>query len=151
VAVCRFGLRRSGKSLWHDIKWRRLWSGHRFQANPNLDGSWTESVLHRFTGGKDGGSPQTGLIFDAAGNLYGTTYSGGHINYCRSDGGCGVVFKLTSNPDGSWTEMVPHYFGGGSNGGFTAAGVILDAAENLYGTTEGNGWGDVGSVFEITP
>ena len=112
-----------------------------FRLTPNPDGTWTESVLHSFTGGDDGGAPFAPLIFDAAGNLYGATVAGG----CHNNG---VVFKLTPNPDGTWKETVLHtFYGIGRN---PQAGVILDAAGNLYGTTYA-GNGNNGLVFEITP
>jgi uncharacterized repeat protein (TIGR03803 family) len=59
-----------------------------------LDPSGKETVLHTFTGGTDGGFPEGGLTMDPAGNLYGTTYTGGNLNDCQG-GGCGVVFKIT--------------------------------------------------------
>ena len=55
--------------------------------------AWTETVLHIFTRGSDGGNPSAGLIFDKQGALYGTTYGGG--SGCQQMGGCGTVFKLT--------------------------------------------------------
>jgi hypothetical protein len=61
-------------------------------------------VLHKFTG-KDGAGPSAGLIFDAAGNLYGTTSSGGDLTCPDSVTGCGVVFKLARQSDGSWAEV----------------------------------------------
>ncbi len=84
-------------------------------------------MLHSFNG-SDGAYPAAGLIFDAAGNLYGTTYSGGQL-LCGGSG-CGVVFKLAPNQDGSWTESVLHSFNG-SDGCATLAGLIFDAAGNL--------------------
>lgn len=69
-----------------------------FKLTPNSDGTWAESVIYTFTGGSDGAVPLDGLISDAAGNLYGTTSTGGV--------GAGVVFELTPNPGGSWTENV---------------------------------------------
>jgi uncharacterized repeat protein (TIGR03803 family) len=119
-------------------------AGTVFQLTPNSDGSWKEKVLHRFTGGKDGGSPRGTLTFDAAGNLYGTTYSGG-VPPCRN--GCGVVFKLTPDSNGMWHETVLHAFIG-QPGADPIAGLILDASGNLYGTATG---ASDGSVFEITP
>jgi uncharacterized repeat protein (TIGR03803 family) len=114
-----------------------------FQLMPNLDGSWTENVLYRFTGGKDGGYPYAGLIFDQAGNLYGTTLGGGR-------NGRGVVFKLTPNPDGSWTESTLHGFPG--YGGSPYAGLIFDQAGNLYGTAFYSNYAyDDGMVFKLTP
>src|SRR5207245_1560042 len=82
-----------------------------FKLTAGAAGSWTESVLYNFTGGSDGGAPYAGLIFDQAGNLYGTTQGGGTTS-CRF--GCGVVFQLTPNGRGSWTESVLHGFTGGS-------------------------------------
>jgi uncharacterized repeat protein (TIGR03803 family) len=88
-----------------------------------LDPSGTLTVLHSFTGGSDGQRPVTGLIADAAGNLYGTAHSGGD--------GYGTVFQLT--PSGALTVL--YSFTGGTDGGDPTAGVIADAAGNLYGTT----------------
>ena len=109
---------------------------------PNGDGSWTESVLHSFNG-NDGYHPPAGLIFDAAGNLYGTTYYGGAHD-------TGTVFELTPNGDGSWTESVLHSFNG-SDGSGLFAGLTFDAAGNLYGTTSWGGGFGYGTVFELTP
>ena len=113
-----------------------------FKLAPNQDGSWTESVLHSFNG-SDGSGPFAGLIFDAAGNLYGTTYYGGAFRY-------GNVFKLAPNQDGSWTESVLHSFNG-SDGSGPEAGLIFDAAGNLYGTTVGGGASGYGTVFKLAP
>jgi uncharacterized repeat protein (TIGR03803 family) len=114
-----------------------------FKLAPNPDGTWTESVLHSFTG-TDGDLPDAGLIFDAAGNLYGTTFEGGAD---RS----GVVFKLAPNPDGTWTESVLYSFTGGVDGGYPAAGLTLDPAGNLYGTTFEGGADRSGVVFKLAP
>jgi uncharacterized repeat protein (TIGR03803 family) len=112
-------------------------------------------LLYSFTGLKDGGDPQAGLIFDSAGNLYGTTYSGGSYSYTA-----GVVFELTPSANGQWTETVLHDFGTGTDGANPTAGLIFDAAGDLYGTTVGggnpgsgcNGYGKLcGTVFELTP
>jgi uncharacterized repeat protein (TIGR03803 family) len=114
-----------------------------------LTPSGTETVLYRFTGG-DGANPTAGLIADASGNLYGTTELGGGANGCS--GGCGTVFKLT--PSG--TRTVLHSFTGGNDGASPVAGLIADAAGNLYGTTELGGGasgcsGGCGTVFKLTP
>jgi uncharacterized repeat protein (TIGR03803 family) len=123
--------------------------GVAFRLAPNLDGSWTESVLYGFTRGQDGGSPYAGLIFDAVGNLYGTTWVGGF----GCNAGCGVVFELTPNSDGSWTESVLHSFCSLKNcadGGLPLAGLIFDQAGNLYGTTAWYGAYGGGVVFRLT-
>jgi uncharacterized repeat protein (TIGR03803 family) len=117
-----------------------------FELTLSADGSWKEKVLHRFLGGMDGSVPYAGLIFDPAGNLYGTTSAGGNL---LGDGG-GIVFKLTQNPDGTWKEKILHRFT--KSGDNPVFGVTLDAAGNLYGTTrEAEGGPNPGSVFEITP
>jgi len=114
-----------------------------FKLVPNSDGTWTKHTLHQFTGGRDGAYPYAGLTFDSAGNLYGTTNAGGAYGY-------GVVFKLTPSANGGWEEKVLHHFMGGKDGGNPYAGLILDAAGNLYGTATSGGRGN-GVVFEITP
>jgi uncharacterized repeat protein (TIGR03803 family) len=112
-----------------------------FKLVPNGDGSWTESVLHSFNS-TDGGGPVANLIFDAAGNLYGTTNWGGAYNY-------GTVFQLTPNRDGRWTESVLYSFNG-MDGKGPAAGLIFDGAGNLYGTTSGGGVHGYGTIFQLS-
>jgi uncharacterized repeat protein (TIGR03803 family) len=107
-------------------------------------------VLYDFHGGSDGANPRTPLIFDGAGNLYGTTFQGGSTG-CGGLG-CGTVFKLAA--DG--TETVLHAFAGGDDGAFPLGGLIFDSVGNLYGTTAGGGGNSCqgygcGTVFEITP
>jgi uncharacterized repeat protein (TIGR03803 family) len=111
-----------------------------------------ESVLYNFNPAiRDGVGPQGNLIFDAAGNLYGTTYIGG-VHSC---GGaafyCGTAFELSRARDGSWTEKVIHNFGSGTDGYGPSAGMIFDAAGNLYGTTYQGGAYGYGTVFELSP
>jgi uncharacterized repeat protein (TIGR03803 family) len=112
----------------------------------------TYSVIYRFRGGTDGQAPFGGLIQDSAGNLYGTTEAGGATN-CGSVFTCGTVFKLAA--DG--TETVLHVFQGGSDGLAPIAGLVMDNAGNLYGTTPHGGSGSdcaydqgCGTVFEIS-
>jgi hypothetical protein len=92
--------------------------------------------------GRDGAALEAGLIFDQAGNLYGTTLAGGFYNFS-------VVFKLTPNGSGEWNEKVLHQFANGPKA-YSAAGLTFDAAGNLYGTTLGFS-PTHGSVFEIIP
>jgi uncharacterized repeat protein (TIGR03803 family) len=116
-----------------------------FKLAPTASGRWRQTVLYRFKGGNDGEHPVAGLVFDTAGNLYGTTAGNGPTNL-------GTVFRLASNPDGSWTEKVLHRFRGGKDGGHPLGGMILDASGNFYGTTfvGGNGApGGGGTVFEL--
>ncbi|HEX3651692.1 MAG TPA: choice-of-anchor tandem repeat GloVer-containing protein [Rhizomicrobium sp.] len=104
----------------------------------------TETTLHSFAGGSDGANPTAGPVLDKAGNLYGTTSSGGGSDNCS--GGCGAVFKLAS--DGA--ETVLHSFGG-SDGRYPDANLTFGRDGNLYGTTAYGGRKDMGTVFKITP
>jgi uncharacterized repeat protein (TIGR03803 family) len=121
-----------------------------FELSPPTGGSdqWTETVLHSFTGGTDGGEVSASLILDSQGNLYGTTPVGGNTPSC-----CGVVFELSppSSGSGPWTETVLYTFSGGSDGSLPHDGVIFDSKGNLYGTTAGGGTGGGGVVFELSP
>jgi len=121
-----------------------------FELSPNSDGTWTESVLHSFTGA-DGFIPMGALVFDAAGNLYGTTKGGGASPNCQGGTrGCGTVFELSPNLDGSWTESVLYSFTNAADGALPLAGVILDTAGNLYGTASSGGASQSGVVFKLT-
>jgi uncharacterized repeat protein (TIGR03803 family) len=115
-----------------------------FELTPAAGGGWTEKVLHNFVAnGTDGYYPWAGLAFDRFGNLYGTTSTGGTYEG-------GIVFELTPAGSGGWTETVLHRFGNAMDGSGPLAGLIFDAAGNLYGTTSGGGTYD-GTVFELTP
>ena len=85
--------------------------------------------MYNFAGGSDPKLPYAGLIFDKAGNLYGTTEFGGTNNQ-------GTVFEITPNSNGSWTETVLYNFTGSTDGGQPYGSLIFDAAGNLYGTHE---------------
>jgi uncharacterized repeat protein (TIGR03803 family) len=114
-----------------------------------LDPSGTLTLLHSFAGGpSDGANPLTDLHRDAAGNLYGTTYYGGS-GACSDSGGvgCGTVFKVNLS---SRQETVLHSFAGyPTDGAHFHAGVMLDAAGNLYGASIKGGAYDSGTVFKI--
>ncbi len=119
-----------------------------------LDANGNETVLHSFTGGADGGNPVAGLVMDSAGNLYGTTVVGGGPPSCLDDT-CGVVFKL--DPSGTETVLYTFDYHNPTPGVGPEAGVILDSAGNIYGTTSLGGdypdcqTGGCGVVFKITP
>jgi uncharacterized repeat protein (TIGR03803 family) len=121
----------------------RLGTGAVFELSPTTDGDWQETTLESFTL-KDGAFPSSGVIFDDAGNLYGTTQTGGAS-------GAGTVFELSPNLDGTWTEVVLYSFTGKTDGQFPGGGVIFDAAGNLYGTTFLGGASGFGTVFELSP
>ena len=118
-----------------------------FKLTPNQDGTWTRTVLHTFNGW-DGDHPRSELIFDAAGNLYGTTFNGGGSKNCPD--GCGTVFELIRNPDDSWTEKLLHTFAH-LPAAHPYGGLVFDAAGNLYGTTVNGSTGDSGTVFKMSP
>lgn len=117
------------------------------RAVGNLIHTWPETVLYRFQGGNDGGTPEAGdLVFDQAGNIYGTTDAGGDSQNCQ--GGCGTVYELTHS-NGNWTESVLHSFGQPGDGDQPFSGVIFDQTGNLYGATASGGAHGQGSVFEL--
>jgi len=119
---------------------------------PTASVAWNEKVLHNFGNGTDGGNPYAGLIRSTAGYLYSTTTTGGTL-------GRGTVFELARTVGGGWTEMVLYSFCisyyNCTDGQNPVAGLIFDAAGNLYGTTEDGGIGCVpggcGVVFELSP
>lgn len=113
-----------------------------FKLTPSTTGEWTESVLHRFTG-TDGGNPLAGLVRDIAGNLYGTTTSGGAF-------GLGTVYMLIHTTTG-WKETVLHSFASGADGTNPTAPVVFDSFGNLYGDTYNGGADDKGVVFKLSP
>ena len=125
-------------------------NGTVFKLRRKADGGWIKTVLYRFQGGADGSTPTAGLVFDALGNLYGTTGQGGK-------NGQGTVFELTPNHQGEWTETVLHDFGFSQNnqsdGFLPVAGLVFDQSGNLYGMTPfggGNGCGaGCGIVFKL--
>ena len=103
-----------------------------------------EVVLYSFTGGFDGSSPQCNLVNDSAGNLYGTTFSGGA-------NGNGTVFELVrpTVTGGAWTEKVLYSFRAAPDGANPVAGVSFDKAGHLYGTTSVGGAYNYGTVFQL--
>jgi len=113
-----------------------------FKVDPN----GKETVLYTFTGGSsDGANPNGGLVLDSSGNIYGTTSHGGTADF-------GTVFKL--DPNG--VETLLHDFTNGADGGSPKSGVILDAADNLYGSASTGGDPSCGSsgcgvIFKIAP
>src|SRR6202000_1375364 len=93
-------------------------------APAKKNGHWKEIVLYSFGTGTDGAAPLSGVTLDAAGNVYGTTSLGGTAGY-------GTVFRLA--PGAAWTETVLHSFQNADDGSYPYAGLVPDAAGNLYG------------------
>ena len=105
------------------------------------------TVIHKFTGGKDGAGPNGGFVADSSGAVYGTT-AGFETDF-------GTVFKLTppAGKNGKRTEVVLYDFKGGADGAYPAAGLALDPTSGaLFGTSGGGDVpSDLGTVFKLTP
>jgi uncharacterized repeat protein (TIGR03803 family) len=107
-------------------------------------GIWHTSPLRGQRKGQDGITPGAGtLLLDKFGNLYGTTETG---NCCG-----GVVYELTKQGN-EWKETIVYSFQGGSSGNQPYAGVVMDSAGNLYGTTDGGGSDSgCGVIYKLAP
>jgi uncharacterized repeat protein (TIGR03803 family) len=131
-----------------------------FELSPVAGGGWSEAVLYDFcqTGYPDctdGAIPQSGLLIDGSGNLYGTTTEGGTGPCARNDSidGCGTVFELSPS-DGGWIYTVLYSFLGPATGDGlepTYGVLISDASGNLYGTTPAGGTTGNGVVYQLAP
>jgi uncharacterized repeat protein (TIGR03803 family) len=138
-----------------------------FELTPQANGTFKQTVIYSFGGYPiDGAGPSAGLIFDAAGNLYGTTAHGGPSSNCKGallkPIGCGTVFELIPTAGGAWQEQMLHSFAGStSDGAIPAGNLITDANGNLYGATAeggiksneckgGPGPAGCGTVFELS-
>jgi uncharacterized repeat protein (TIGR03803 family) len=114
-----------------------------------LDPAGKLHLLYKFTGGSDGSEPFGPLVRDAAGNLYGVAHAGGDLSCPDPEiqgNGCGTVFKLAKN--GALTVL--HTFAGGRDGSVPQAGLVMDAAGNLYGVTSVGGNHEFGTAFKIS-
>jgi len=119
-----------------------------FELSPGPEG-WTESVLYNFKGRADGWGPAAKLVFDSAGNLYGTTWNGGDMHYCGD--GCGIVFELSPAADGTWTETVLYTFRHGPDLNNPGGPLTFDGLGNIYSTCWYGGMDGNGGVFELSP
>lgn len=116
-----------------------------FELMPTPKGGWAEKVLYSFSSnGIDGTQPYSSLVFDKAGNLYGTTNSGGTY-------GVGTVFELKPTSRGSWKERILYNFSSTRDGQAPYGSLVFDSSGNLYGTTPDGGLYSHGIVFELTP
>jgi uncharacterized repeat protein (TIGR03803 family) len=122
-----------------------------FELLPQPGDGWKDRTLHKFGAFHgDGIAPESGLILDQSGNVYGATVSGG--SHACGLGGCGTVFRLTPESNGSWRETILYNFEAGGNGFYPDGQLAMDKAGNLYGTT---GWGgasnNCGVIYKLSP
>ena len=110
----------------------------------NSGGSWSQTIIHYFSGGNDGSGPGAGLTIDDHGNLYGVTPTGGA-------NGLGVIYGLHPDASGNWRFKVIHTFTGGTDGATGSAGRLLLRAGHLYGVATAGGRYGKGTAFELTP
>jgi uncharacterized repeat protein (TIGR03803 family) len=106
--------------------------------------SWSQTVIHYFSGGNDGSGPGAGLTIDHHGNLYGVTPTGGA-------NGLGVVYRLNQDASGNWTLTVLHTFTGGTDGATGSAGRLLFHGGRLYGVATAGGANGKGIAYELKP
>jgi uncharacterized repeat protein (TIGR03803 family) len=123
-----------------------------------IDTTGAETLLYSFTGGSDGSGPDSALLLDGAGNLYGTAGYGGNLS-CGGGSGCGVIFELSPSVDGGWVETTLYTFcslPGCADGQNPGGSLAQDSAGNLYGVTHFGGGsnkcvGGCGAVFRLSP
>jgi uncharacterized repeat protein (TIGR03803 family) len=122
--------------------------GSAFELSPE-PGRWKETILHTFPAfRRDGWGTLAGVVLDTAGNIYGSTSHGGGSSRC--DGGCGTIYQLSPQPDGTWQETILHAFQAEADGAFPGLGSLLvDASGNVYGTADGGS--GYGVIFKLSP
>jgi uncharacterized repeat protein (TIGR03803 family) len=119
-----------------------------FELARQSGGGYEEEIIFSFNL-SDGYQPTSGLAIDQLGNLYGTTSAGGDVNICYYVG-CGIVFQLTKDRNGSWNENVLHEMNG-SDGTYAVGPVAFDSLGNLYAAAESGGILGMGSIFMLAP
>jgi len=124
---------------------------YRLSPDEKRKGAWAYSVIYTFTGQNDGAFPAGALTIDSAGNLYGSASGGGS----PTDNN-GVIFELSPDKNGNWSETRTYHFTGAPDGAHPESGVVLDAAGNVLGAAHSGGLGDdgiggYGTLFKLTP
>jgi hypothetical protein len=100
---------------------------------------WQYHVVHKFHGPRHDDELPAGLIFDKAGNPYGTTFSFGHSTCITQHSDCGTVFELSPTSKGGWEQTILYTFIGGADGAFPVGNLVLDSVGNLYSVTQAGG------------
>ena len=119
-----------------------------FTLTATAEGTFAESIIHSFHI-LDGNLPNSTPVFDSAGNLYGTTFFGGAVRDCPNEG-CGVIYELKKNSDGTWTEILLRQLQKAD--GWEAVGpVVFDSVGNLYAAAQAGGAFTWGSIFQLSP
>ncbi|MGD0179153.1 MAG: choice-of-anchor tandem repeat GloVer-containing protein [Terriglobales bacterium] len=118
-----------------------------FELVRQVDQTWTENTIYRFTGGTDGGQPVS-IVFDASGKLIGSNEGTGWFRSCRGTGGCGAIFELTPGSKGTWTFSVLYQFGRGEGSGIYPGSLIADKDSDVTGITFQGGDG-FGTIFRL--
>ena len=115
-----------------------------YALTPNQKGKFKFKILYAFKGEPDGSFPYGGLMFDAKGNIYGTTYYDGEDEV-------GAVYELSPKDRGEWKERELYSFkDNGSDGASSISNLVQDASGNLYGTTSAGGTSNLGTIFKLT-
>jgi len=110
----------------------------------NIGGTWTQSVIHAFSGGDDGSGPGARLTVDRKGNVYGMAPTGGAYGF-------GTIYKIRPLRDGTWNFQVIHAFTGGGDGGTGSAGRMIVRKGHLFGAATTGGTYGSGVIFELAP
>jgi hypothetical protein len=150
-----YGVTEGGGGGYCQYRGKPSGCGTAFELTQLPGGRWREKVLYAFQGGNDGAFPDGGLVFDSAGNLYGTTEGGGGSTNCsvESDPGCGTVFELSppAQQGGDWSETIIYRFITQFDGYFPNGPLVFDQKGDLYGTTSRGSNFNYGFVFELSP
>jgi len=110
----------------------------------NSGGTWSQTVIHAFTGGDDGSGPGARVTLDPSGNVYGMAPTGGAY-------GSGTIYKIHQEHNGTWNLTVIHAFTGGADGATGSAGRMVLRHRRLYGAATAGGTYGSGVVFELRP